>query len=216
MRPPNPPDVLRMMIAPDGHANVLGGSLSSASRLHSPANSIYNCRGPCRRSAPSGMRCAGLTDGASDERIDSGLRLRDENSSSGGNPGPRWAMPQLRWRAASSGFPARGRADSIPRIRTTRARAAGYGLNPNKERVVRKKKGRSKPSDITPPRAGFVERKSALPMAGGILPALDKPETSGFASILYPLRSADSLAVIASLTVILWLFTILVPEYCIG
>ncbi len=53
-------------------------------------------------------------------------------------------------------------------------------------------------------------------MAGGILPALDKPETSGFVSILYPLRSADSLAVIASLTVILWLFTILVPEYCIG
>src|SRR5262249_17328707 len=34
--------------------------------------------------------------------------------------------------------------------------------------------------------------------------------------ILYPLRSADSLAVIASLTAILWLFTILVPEYCIG
>ena len=69
---------------------------------------------------------------------------------------------------------------------------------------------------MTPPRAGFVERKSALPMAGGILPALEKSERSAFASILYPLRSADSLAVMASLTGILWLFTILVPEYCIA
>jgi hypothetical protein len=112
--------------------------------------------------------------------------------------------------------------DFLPADEPTRSRsaddaspAAGYGLNP-KERVVSKKKGRSQPSDITPPRVGFVEKKSALPMAGGILPALDKPETSSFASILYPLRSADSLAVIASLTVILWLFTILVPEYCVG
>lgn len=56
----------------------------------------------------------------------------------------------------------------------------------------------------------------ALPMAGGILPPLQKTEASWLASILYPLRSADSLAVIASLTAILWLFTILVPEYCLG
>ena len=113
--------------------------------------------------------------------------------------------------------------DFLPADEPTRSRPAddaspvdGYGLNPNKERVVQRKKGRSKPSDITPPRVGFVEKKSALPTAGGILPALEKTETSAFASILYPLRSADSLAVIASLTVILWLFTILVPEYCIG
>src|SRR5262249_27749706 len=96
------------------------------------------------------------------------------------------------------------------------APAAANGLNSSKDRVVRKTKVRSKPSEITPPRAGFVERKSDLPMAGGILPVLEKPETSAFASILYPLRGADSLAVIASLTVILWLFTILVPEYCLG
>jgi hypothetical protein len=113
--------------------------------------------------------------------------------------------------------------DFLPPDEPTRARTAddaspgaGYGLNPNKERVLSKKKGRAEPSDITPPRTGSVERKSALPMAGGILPVLDKPETSGFASFLYPLRSADSVAVIASLTVILWLFTIVVPEYCIG
>ncbi len=55
-----------------------------------------------------------------------------------------------------------------------------------------------------------------MPMAGGILPVLKTSETSSLASILYPLRSADSLAVMASLTFILWLFTILVPEYCVG
>jgi hypothetical protein len=93
---------------------------------------------------------------------------------------------------------------------------AGYGLKPAKNHSVRKKKGRAQPSDITPSRSGFVERKSALSMAGGILPPLVKTETSWFASILYPLRSADSLAVIAALTAILWLFTILVPEYCLG
>jgi hypothetical protein len=112
--------------------------------------------------------------------------------------------------------------DFLPSEGATRTRdaddarpVAGYGLNPQ-ERVVRQKKGRRQPSDITPPRVGFVEKKSALPMAGGILPALEKTEASSFASILYPLRSADSLTVLVSLTVILWLFTILVPEYCIA
>ncbi len=92
----------------------------------------------------------------------------------------------------------------------------GYGLKPAKKTTTRKKSGRAQNSDITPPRTGFVERKMALPMAGGILPPLQKTEASWLASILYPLRSADSLAVIASLTAILWLFTILVPEYCLG
>jgi hypothetical protein len=113
--------------------------------------------------------------------------------------------------------------DFVPQQEPTRSQSAddagpadAYSLNPVRERVVRKKKGRSQPSDVTPPRVGFVKKKSSLPMAGGILPTLVKPETSSFVSILYPLRSADTLAVIASLTVILWLFTILVPEYCIG
>jgi hypothetical protein len=93
---------------------------------------------------------------------------------------------------------------------------AGYGLKPAKNHSVRKEKKRTRPSDMTPSRSGFVERKTTTSMAGGILPALRTTETSWFASILYPLRSADSLAVIASLTAIFWLFTILVPEYCLG
>ncbi len=113
--------------------------------------------------------------------------------------------------------------EAIPEKQPIPTRAAdsggeepGYGLRPAKKIPARKKSGRAQPSDITPPRTGYVERKSALPMAGGILPPLQKTEASWLASILYPLRSADSLAVIASLTAILWLFTILVPEYCLG
>ncbi len=114
--------------------------------------------------------------------------------------------------------------DSLPPEQPARARThddepgagAGYGLKPPGKRSVGTRKGRAKPSDITPPRGGFVERKSGLPMAGGILPPLKFTEKSWFASILYPLRSADSLAVVASMTAILWLFTILVPEYCLA
>ena len=74
---------------------------------------------------------------------------------------------------------------------------AGYGLNPAKDHSVRKKRGRRESSDITPPRTGFIERKSGTHTAGGILPPLKQTEKSWFATILYPLRSADSLAVIA-------------------
>ena len=96
------------------------------------------------------------------------------------------------------------------------AAVAGYGLKPSRDHAARKKKGRRRPSDITPSRTGFIEKKSELHATGGILPPLKQTESSWFASILYPLRSADSLAVIASLTPILWLFIILVPEYCLG
>jgi len=52
-------------------------------------------------------------------------------------------------------------------------------------------------------------------MADGLLPTLDQPETSWFASVLYPLRGAESLGVIAGASVLLWIFIILVPEYCL-
>jgi len=52
-------------------------------------------------------------------------------------------------------------------------------------------------------------------MADGLLPTLDRPETSWFASVLYPLRGAECLAVIAGSSVIFWIFLIVVPEYCL-
>jgi hypothetical protein len=52
-------------------------------------------------------------------------------------------------------------------------------------------------------------------MADGFLPPLDRPETAWFGSMLYPLRGAESLGVIAVTSAVLWVFTILVPEYCL-
>jgi hypothetical protein len=52
-------------------------------------------------------------------------------------------------------------------------------------------------------------------MADGFLPPLDQPETNWFLSILYPLRGADSLGMIAATSALLWLFTTLIPEYCL-
>jgi hypothetical protein len=57
---------------------------------------------------------------------------------------------------------------------------------------------------------------SHVPVAGELLPVLRHPETSILASMLYPLRGAETLAMVAVMSVIFWGFTILVPEYCMG
>ena len=59
------------------------------------------------------------------------------------------------------------------------------------------------------------DRKNAASLASGFLPALDRTETSWFSSVLYPLRGAESLGVIASLSLVFWVFVTLVPEYCL-
>jgi hypothetical protein len=53
------------------------------------------------------------------------------------------------------------------------------------------------------------------PMADGILPVQSKPETGWLVSFLYPLRGAESLAMVAAVGFILWIFGVLVPEYCL-
>ncbi len=73
----------------------------------------------------------------------------------------------------------------------------GYQLEPVKESSTLVP-SRSRPG---PDRSGlgtFVERKTTVPMADGFLPALTQPETNWFASILYPLRGAEGLGMIAA------------------
>jgi hypothetical protein len=53
-------------------------------------------------------------------------------------------------------------------------------------------------------------------MADGFLPPLAHPETAALASILYPLRGAESLAMVAIMSMVFWGFTTLVPEHCLG
>ena len=107
------------------------------------------------------------------------------------------------------------RCEPAPSIPPGRQRA----MVSNQPRTIplARRRGRRHPSDITPSRVRFRRAKKCVVDGGRDLAAARRQtETSWFASILYPLRSADSLAVIASLTAILWLFTILVPEYCLG
>ena len=90
----------------------------------------------------------------------------------------------------------------------------GYGLRPAQEPSVLEP-SRSRPAERSPARASFLAPKSPSSMADGLLPTLEKAETSWFASVLYPLRAAESLAVIATASTIFWVFMILVPEYCL-
>lgn len=68
--------------------------------------------------------------------------------------------------------------------------------------------------------AGGAEFASRIvdrtPMADGFLTPLAGSDTSVWASILYPLRGAEALAMVAIMGAIFWAFTILVPEYCLG
>jgi hypothetical protein len=75
---------------------------------------------------------------------------------------------------------------------------------------------RSRPIAEKPSRGVFAERKRTAPPPDGFLPPLERPETNWFASFLYPLCGADSLGVIAMSSVVLWFFTVLVPEYCLA
>jgi hypothetical protein len=91
---------------------------------------------------------------------------------------------------------------------------AGYQLEPTSEA-----------STLVPNRAGplpdapaggiFIERKRPASTVDGLLPVLAAPETTLFASIPYPLRGAESVGMVVATSVIFWIFTVLVPEYCL-
>ncbi len=66
------------------------------------------------------------------------------------------------------------------------------------------------------PRARATKRPQVTTLADGPLPPLKAPETNPFTSILYPLRGAECLGVIAATSAVFWFFTILVPEYCLS
>jgi hypothetical protein len=76
---------------------------------------------------------------------------------------------------------------------------------------------RATPDDPAPETAPARRSRPALrpPMADGVLPLLQKPERDWLTSFLYPLRGAESLAMVGAMGVIFWIFTVLVTEYCL-
>jgi hypothetical protein len=70
-------------------------------------------------------------------------------------------------------------------------------------------------SVASPPRAGREQRapKSVTPMADGFLPPLQEPERWWLPCVVFPLRGAEGLSLVAILGVAFWVISILIPEY---
>jgi hypothetical protein len=92
-------------------------------------------------------------------------------------------------------------------------RSEGFG--PQREIVLTP--ARAAPAEPEPEltRGSSVPLGGRPPMADGLLPLQQKPETDWLTSFLYPLRGAESLAMAGAYGVIAWVFTVLVTEYCV-
>ena len=115
---------------------------------------------------------------------------------------------------ARSGFPR-----VLSRKKQSRKRAdSSAGIDHGIERDAAPsvlQSSRSGPVKGAPATAGVRGRSSRRSLAGGMLANLNVPESSWMADVLYPLEGAESLAAIASSSVIFWVFLTLVPEYCL-
>jgi len=108
-------------------------------------------------------------------------------------------------------------ASRQPVVKKTREDAsanAGYQLQPTSEASVLVP-NRSGPVPDAPAGGVFIERTRRESMVDGLLPVLAEPETTLVASVPYPLRGAESLGMVVATSAIFWIFTILVPEYCL-
>jgi hypothetical protein len=101
------------------------------------------------------------------------------------------------------------------RNRASEPTEMGYGLVPE-EAAVTRGPGRARSPQDTAARPMCAKPQPSAPMADGFLPVLSRPETKWLSSLLYPLRGAEPLGVIAMTSATLWLFGVLVPEYCLG
>jgi hypothetical protein len=71
------------------------------------------------------------------------------------------------------------------------------------------------PEERPRPRAESERPGWRPPMADGLLPLLQKPEREWTTSFLYPLRGAESMAMVGAFGVIAWMFTVPFAEYCL-
>ncbi len=101
------------------------------------------------------------------------------------------------------------------RNRASEPTEMGYGLMPE-EAAVKSGPDRARSPRDAAARPTYAKAPPSAPMADGFLPVLSRPETTWFSSLLYPLRGAEPLGVIAMTSATLWLFGVLVPEYCLG
>ena len=116
--------------------------------------------------------------------------------------------------------PSEPASQDFERVEPVVAIAGGYSLQPEEPLGTTRSGRESKP--LLPPQSrarGTGASEGTLdhrPMVDGFLPPLSQPETSIVASLLYPLRSAEAMAMNVIIAIAFWCFTILVPEYCLS
>jgi hypothetical protein len=89
------------------------------------------------------------------------------------------------------------------------------GFGPRREIELRPSRPAAEEPEPPPSRRGSGPPVGRPPMADGLLRLQQKPETAWLTSVLYPLRGAESLAMVGAFGVIAWVFTVLVTEYCL-
>jgi hypothetical protein len=141
-----------------------------------------------------------------------GLRVK----APGATPGRVGRCPKCggRLQVPESGSTKENKKSRPKRAPSEQTAQVGYMLSPA-ARPVGREAAYGVPAEVVPARAAYVERASPSPMTDGLLRPLADPERGWLPSFLYPLRGAESLGMIAGLSAVLWVITILVPEYCL-
>jgi hypothetical protein len=130
----------------------------------------------------------------------------------GATPGRVGRCPRCGGRLQVPDWPVAPAAIIPQRVRT--AEEAGYQIDPNQPFPAAESVS-ERSREASAARPVYAERVSQGSPSDGILPPLERVESNWFASFDYPLRGAECLGVVGSLSLVFWAFGTLVPEYCL-
>lgn len=136
---------------------------------------------------------------------DCGVRLR----APGATPGRVGRCPKCGGTLKFPDLPA-----PVKPVAETESHAVGYFIEPSKRTSTAPAVGDSVASERRA-RTRKKEPKPRTTMADGLLPNLEQPESWWLPSVLYPLRGAECMGLMALLGTAFWILTVLVPEYCL-
>jgi hypothetical protein len=91
---------------------------------------------------------------------------------------------------------------------------AGYAIDPI-EPFAADNSAAERARESSAARSAVAKRMSEGAVSDGLLPPRREVESSWLGSFDYPLRGAECIGVVASLSVAFWVFGTLVPEYCL-
>ena len=119
------------------------------------------------------------------------LKVRWGGSREGGS------LPELRSYASGSRPGCPGASPSPGETARASRRRWAMASSRTRSRSDEQSQAAHRSPEDSPARPTYVKAQPSTPMADGFLPVLDRPETTWFSSLLYPLRGAETLGVIA-------------------